>query len=122
MSNEFEDNNYDTTFEALLDFINTLPKGKVKMIDLERYKTMMQTTVELKNILVQTGAEGELEIDLCDTFNMGSIKAELEELTVLDTKQFAAMIEKADNFEIYPKTNGKIQLNIAFQSVLKTIE
>lgn len=121
MNNDFEEKNFDTTFEALLDFINALPKGKVKMIDFERYKTMMQTAAELKDMLVEAGAEGEFEIDICDTFNAGSIKAELDELTVLNTKQFAAMIEKADNFEIYPKTNGKIQLNITFQSVLKTI-
>ena len=121
MNNDFEEKDFDITFEALLDFINTLPKGKVKMINFERYKTMMQTAAELKDILVEVGAEGEFEIDLCNMFNTGFIKAELDDLTVLNTKQFAAMIEKADNFEIYPKTNGKIQLNIAFQSVLKII-
>ena len=121
MNNEFEEKNYDTTFEALLDYINTLPKGKVKMIDFERYKIMMQTAAVLKDILAETNAEGELEIDICDMFNIGSIKTELDELTVLNTNQFAAMIAKVDNFEIYPKTNGKMQLNITFQSVLKTI-
>ena len=121
MNNNFEEKNYDTAFDALLDFINFLPKNTVKMIDFDRYKTVMQTAAELKDILVEAGAEGEFEIDICDTFNAGSIKAELEELTVLNTRQFAVMIGKADNFEIYPKTNGKLQLNISFQSVLKTI-
>ena len=119
MNNNFEEKNYDTTFEALLDFTRDLCLDEA--IDFERYKTMMQAAVELKDVLVEADAEGEFEIELCDTFNAGSIKAELDELTVLNTKQFAVMIEKADNFEIYPKTNGKIQLNITFQSVLKTI-
>ena len=121
MNNEFEEKNYDTTFEALLDFINAMPKGTVKMIDFERYKTMMQTAAELKDILAETNAQGEIEIDVCDTFNAGFVKTELDDLTVMNTKQFAAMIKKADNFEIYPRTDGKIQLNITFQSVLKTI-
>ncbi len=122
MNNNFEEQNYDTAFDALLDFINFLPKNTVKMIDFDRYKTMMQTASELKDILAENDGKGELEIDICDTFNAGSIKVELEELTVLNTRQFAAMIAKANNFEIYAKTNGKIQLNITFQSVLKTIE
>ena len=122
MNCEFEEQNYDTTFEALLDFLNCLPKNKVKIINFDRYKIMMQTAAELKDILAETNEQGELEIDICDMFNAGSIKTELDELTVLDTKQFSAMIAKADNFEIYPKINGKIQLNITFQSVLKTIQ
>ncbi len=121
MNNSFEEQNYDTAFDALLDFINFLPKNTVKMIDFERYKTMMQTAAELKDILAENDEKGELEIELFDTFNAGSIKTELDELTVINTPQFAAMIAKANNFEIYPKTNGKIQLNITFQSVLKTI-
>ena len=37
MENYFEENNYETTFDALVDFINCLPKAKVKMINPARY-------------------------------------------------------------------------------------
>ena len=97
MNNSFEENNYDTTIDALLSFINTLPKGKVKMIDIERYKTMMHTAAELKDILVEAGAEGELVIDIHDSSNAGSIEAELEELTVLN---FGRILTQGETKEV----------------------
>ena len=91
------------------------------MIDFGRYKTMMQTAAELKDILCENHEEGQLDIDICDMFNMGSITAQLSDLTVCNIPRFTEMISKADNFEIYPKTDGTIQLNITFQSMLKAI-
>ena len=104
-----------------MEFFRALPERTVKLINLDRYETMMQTAAELKEILSQTNAQGELEITFCDRFNMGTISAELDDLSIANTPQFATMIAKADNFEIYPKTNGKIQLAIAFQSVLNPL-
>ena len=124
MKNEFEENDYefDSAIDALIAYLNLLPKETVKIIDFDRYKTMMQTAAELKDILAQTQEEGQLDIDICDMFNMGSITAQLSDLTVCNIPQFIEMISKADNFEIYPKTDGNIQLNITFQSVLKAIK
>lgn len=121
MKNEFEENEYDTAMDALMAFLELLPKDTVKMIDLDRYKIMMQTAAELKEILSENNEEGQLDIDVCDTFNIGSITARLSDLTVCNIPQFVRMISKADNFEIYPRTDGTIQLNVTFQSVLKTI-
>lgn len=130
MRNEFEENRYeyenefeeDEALDALLAFLDLLPKETVKMIDFERYKIMMQTAAELKNILCENHEEGQLDIDICDMFNMGSITAQLSDLTVCDIPEFTKMISKADNFEIYPRTDGTIQLNITFQSVLKAVK
>lgn len=123
MKNEFEENeyNFETAMDALIAFFNFLPKDKIKMIDFDRYKTMMQTAAELKDILAESHEEGQLDIDICDMFNMGSITTQLSDLTVCNIPQFTEMISKADNFEIYPKTDGTLQLNITFQSVLKAI-
>ena len=123
MNNEFEENDYeyDTALDALLAFLDFLPKETVKLLDFARYKTMMQTAAELKDILCENHEEGQLDIDICDMFNMGSISAQLTDLTVCSIPKFTQMISKADNFEIYPRTDGTIQLNITFQSMLKTI-
>ena len=118
MENEFE---FETALDALIEFFDFLPKNTVKMIDFERYKTMMQTAAELQKILAESVGEGELDIDICDMFNMGSISVRLADLTVRNIPQFVRMISKADNFEIYPRTDGTMQLNITFQSVLKTL-
>lgn len=124
MRNKFEENDYeyDTTVDALLAFLNILPKDTVKMIDFDRYKTMMQTAAELKDILAESQEEGQLDIDICAMFNMGSITTELSNLTVCNIPQFTQMISKADNFEIYTKADGTLQLNITFQSVLKAVK
>ena len=52
MRNEFHENDYeyDGTVDALLAFLDLLPKDRVKMIDFDRYKTMMQTAAELKSV------------------------------------------------------------------------
>lgn len=118
---EFEDLEFESAVDALISFFDFLPKEKVKIIDFERYKLMVQTAVELKNILADSGLKGELDIEIREMFNIGSVKIKLDELVVMNTKQFSEMISKADNFEIYPRTDGKIQLNISFQSVLKTL-
>ena len=123
MRNEFEESDYeyDATIDALLAFLDLLPKDKVKMIDFGRYKTMIRTAAELKDILCENHEEGQLDIDICEIFNMGSITAQLSDLIVCNIPRFTEMISKADNFEIYPRTDGTIQLNITFQSMLKAI-
>ena len=123
MKNEFDENDYeyDATVDALLAFLDLLPKDRVKMIDFNRYKTMIQTAAELKDILCENHEEAQLDIDICEMFNAGSIKAQLSDLTVCNIPQFIEMISKADNFEIYPRIDGTIQLNITFQSMLKAI-
>lgn len=122
MRNEFYEERHDNVIDALMSFLDMLPKNTVKMINFERYKDMMQTAAELKEILAENQEEGQLEINIRDMFNMGSITADMPELTVDNIPKFMRMISKADNFEIYPKINGTLQLNITFQSVLKNME
>lgn len=84
--------------------------------------TAHRPAAELTELLRKTVSEGELEIDVDPTFNLGSITVELDSLSVDEPLAFADVIYKADNFEIYPLTNGKIRLDVTFQSVLKTIK
>ncbi len=119
---EYEDAEFESSFDALLAFLDYLPKETIKIIDFERYKTMMEAASELKDLLFGSNSSGKLEIDICDMFNHGSIKTTLDELTVMDTEQFANLIKKADNFEVYPRVDGKIQMNLSFQSVLRSVD
>ena len=64
---------------------------------------------------------GQIAIDVDQIFNLGSISVELDTLTIDKPQIFADIICKADNFEIYPLTNGRIKLDLTFQSVLKSI-
>lgn len=80
-----------------------------------------RTAAQLTDLLRKTVSDGALEIDVDTTFNQGSITVELDSLSVDEPLAFADVIYKADNFGIYPLTNGKIRLDVTFQSVLKTI-
>ena len=118
----YEENNFDTVLEGLMGFMKSLPKSQVKMLNPSRYKLMLRTAAQLTDLLRKTVSNGELEIDVDPTFNLGSITVELDSLSVDEPLAFADVIYKADNFEIYPLTNGKIRLDVTFQSVLKTIK
>ena len=118
----YEENNFDTVLEGLMGFMKSLPKSQVKMLNPSRYKLMLRTAAQLTDLLRKTVSDGELEIDVDPTFNLGSITVELDSLSVNEPLAFADVIYKADNFEIYPLTNGKIRLDVTFQSVLKTIK
>lgn len=118
----YEENNFDTVLEGLMGFMKSLPKSQVKMLNPSRYKLMLRTAAQLTDLLRKTVSDGELEIDVDPTFNLGSITVELDSLSVDEPLTFADVIYKADNFEIYPLTNGKIRLDVTFQSVLKTIK
>lgn len=121
MRNCFEENEYETTFDALVDYIKCLPKATVKMINRSRYRLLMRTAAQLTDILRKTEPEGELNIEIDDVLNIGSISVELDSLTVEEPLTFSDMIYKADNFEVYPLTNGKIRLDITFHGVLKNL-
>lgn len=118
----YEENNFDTVLEGLMGFMKSLPKSQVKMLNPSRYKLMLRTAAQLTDLLRKTVSDGELEIDVDPTFNLGLITVELDSLSVDEPLAFADVIYKADNFEIYPLTNGKIRLDVTFQSVLKTIK
>lgn len=118
----YEENNFETVLEGLMGFMKSMPKSQVKMLNPSRYKLMLRTAAQLTDLLRKTVSDGELEIDVDTTFNQGSITVELDSLSIDEPLAFADVIYKADNFEIYPLTNGKIRLDVTFQSVLKTIK
>lgn len=111
----------DAELEGIMELLKQLPQSPVKVIDFVRYTTMLQTAAELRQILAEHGANGHVDIVLCNPFNVGAVTARLTDLTVDNIPQFIQMVSRADNFEIYPRTDGTMQLDLTFQSVLKSI-
>lgn len=120
MYNEFEENTTNAFWEKLREYFLQMPENLVKVVDFERYKSMLQSAAELEELLLENSSKGQIKIEICELFNMGSIFASIEDLTVYDIQKFARIVSRADNFEIYPKTDGTLQLNLGFQSVLRT--
>ena len=114
-------NEFENTLDGLMNFIEELPQATLKVLNLERYKMMMGVAAKLTAVLLENNPEGELAIDVNEKFNLGSISAELDSLTITSPVLFAELISKSDNFEVYPLTNGNVRLDITFQSVLKSV-
>lgn len=114
-------NEFESTLDGLMNFIEELPQAKLKVLNLERYKTMMEVVAKLTAILRENNPEGEITIDVNEKFNLGSISVELDSLTITSPVKFAEHIRRSDNFEVYPLVNGNVRLDITFQRVLKSI-
>ena len=114
-------NEFESTLEGLMNFIEELPQATLKVLNLERYRMMMETAAKLTAVLQENNPEGELTIDVNEKFNLGYISAEIDCLTITSPVLFAELISKSDNFEVYPLTNGKVRLDITFQRILKSV-
>lgn len=114
-------NEFENTLDGLIGFLEELPQATVKILNLGRYKLMLQTAAKLTSLLRENLSEGEINIDINEKFNLGSISVEMESLTITSPVVFADLICKADNFEVYPLSNGNVRLDITFQRVLKSV-
>lgn len=119
--NKQENFDYETTLDALLDYFRWLPKPTVQILNIRQYHKMMETAARLQQLVAETVPEGSMDIEIDQNFNLGSISIELPELSVQNPQAFSRIIREADNFELYPLTNGNVRLDITFQRILKPI-
>lgn len=119
--NKQENFDYETALDALLDYIQWLPKPTVQLLNIQQYCKMMEAAAKLQKLVAETIPEGSMDIKIDQNFNLGSISIELPELSVQHPRTFSQVIYEADNFEIYPLTNGNMRLDITFQRMLKPI-
>lgn len=119
--NENKNLEFDPTLDALVAFLGNLPQATVKMLNVPKYRKMLECCAALKKMLEQTHESGEINVSVDRQFNLGSVTAELDDLYVPEPERFSRLILMADNFEVYPLTNGRIRFSLAFQSVLKSV-
>lgn len=117
----WEAEEYDDCLDGLLGSLAALPQETVRLLDLSRYSQMLAAAARLTGILRESGEGEELSMDVDQLFRYGAIRTELDSLTVKDTGAFMEVIALADNFEVYPLTDGRVCLSITFQNILKTI-
>ena len=114
-------NNYENSFDALIDYLKSLPQATVKMIDLGNYSKLVRSAVALQTLLQKQSDEGEIILEILDEFNMGSVTVELPELQIYNPADFIKVISECDNFEVYPLTNGNMRLSVTFHGVLRSV-
>ncbi len=116
--------NYDPNNELLdnlMEFIKRLPQPVVTMIHPIRYRAMMKAASNLKALLAENLEEGEINITIDETFRLGAVSVVLDNFSVSNMPQLQEVLAETDCFEIFPLTNGKVQLDLTFQGVLKTV-
>ena len=120
MNHEYHDD-FEINEEEILEFFRNLPQPQIKVLNLKRFAQMFQAARKLMTLMQKSIPEGEIEINIDRDFNLGSISVEFDDMIADAPMDFAEIISCADNFEIYPLTNGKARLDITFQSVLKSV-
>lgn len=118
---EYEDQVCEELLQAVGKFLALQPKNQIKMVDFEHCRRMMQMAEELKVLLTELGAPCRVDVDSDSLFGCGAVKAVLDDLSVLKSPRFADLVARADDTEIYPRTDGTYQLDFTFHSLLKTI-
>lgn len=87
--------------------MDSIPESRLKIVNIDKYKKMMQTAALLKNVLTETEDSFEINCEVIENFNIGSVSVELDALSINSPSKFAAVINNADCFEIYPLSNDR---------------
>lgn len=53
--------------------------------------------------------------------SMGSVSVIGKEIKIVNTKLFTMAVSLASNFEVYTKTNGKIQMDLTFHNITRKV-
>lgn len=54
--------------------------------------------------------------------SMGAVSVVGKEIVIADQALFVKVAEMASNFEIYPKTDGTVQMNFTFHNLTRRVE
>ena len=85
---------------------------KVKMV-MYAYKILKHLTM---------GTEAKVTYKLNKPYkSMGSVSVVGRNLSICDTKEFVAVAKLASNLDIYPKTNGAIQIDFTFHGLTQKL-
>ena len=107
----------DETFQVLKEYLDT---PKEKTIDPIRYQQVVDAYVIIKDIILSVDPEATIEIrEGALQLSSVAINIVTSDVTVYDTRAFAEATKNADNFQIYPRTDEKVQFDILFEGVIE---
>lgn len=111
----------DAFLDGLIEFMASLPQPIVKIINPIRYLTMMESAYNLRSMLADEHEVGEINVQIDEMFLLGAVSVVLDNFSVSNVPKLLKVLEAADCFEVYPLTNGKVQVDLTFQGVLKPL-
>lgn len=94
---------------------------ETQMINPYRIQEILYTYKVLKYLT--KGSKAKVTYDLHKPYkSMGYVSIESENLLFKNMKWFLKAVEMSSNFEVYPKTNGRVQMNFTFHGLTKIIK
>lgn len=74
--------NYENSFDTLVNYLKMMPKATIKMLNIPRYLLFMKTADQLQKYLAEAMESGEMVIKIDEAFYHGCITVEMEDLTI----------------------------------------
>ena len=130
-----EEFGFDTEFmtddevEQMLDSIVTtvaeevvVDNSKTSIINPYKIQQVLYTYKVLKYLLKETKGTN-VSYELHEPFrSMGSVSVVGKNLVFRKPEWFMKAVELANNFEVYPRTDGTVQMNFTFHGLTRPIE
>ena len=117
-SNEFEE--LDTFIELLSE---KRQEPKIEVCDLKRIAELKNALENINKVVIKNSPGATIKCSLSE-IDDGSddIRIVTEDIIIDDISSFIKGIKTANNFEIYPLVDDKIQINIMFEGIKKQIK
>ena len=116
---DFDEASFDAFLEMLAYEMN---QPRTLILNPERVRELELAYKAISKIVLSTSPDAKIECTMSELGDgSASISVETDELIVQDIKAFISAAEKADNFEIYPLTNGHLRMAFMFYNVMTEI-
>ncbi len=116
----------DAEVEEMLDGLIDLIEGQsednsIAVINPRKIQAVLYTYKVLKYLTKGTGAK--VSYVLNEPYkSMGSVSVCGKNLTFSNPKWFMVAVKLASNFNVYPKTNGTVQMDFTFHGLTVTLD
>lgn len=115
---EFLDEDF-AEVDALIEFLQKLPRREVHVINLPRVKQFRFAGAMIKKVLRETGCSAKV---VCKHHEhnptAGVIRIEGKTIDILDIEGYSMVGEFASNVEAFPLTNGNVRMAYMFYGLM----
>ena len=113
------DNEDFAEVDALIEYLQSLPRYEVSILNPVRVQQLRFSGAMIKRILRQTGSKTKVECGQHELEpDVGVVRVEGVTLDIADMEGFSKAIYFADSTEIYPLKNNKVRMALAFHGLL----
>lgn len=107
--------------DRLIEFYQAyMPKNVALVKDKERHVEVEQAIRDVAAFVYESDEQAKITVQPDDLTGSSIIVEIIADLVVIDmVDKFCDALRKADNFEVYAKTNGQVGLGLVFEKVFK---